>query len=57
MSDAYLPSEEIVRLVDASLEAGLADPSVRRLLLDGIMPKYRGTLPLMAAPACRCTRT
>lgn len=50
MSDAYLPSEEIVRLVDASLEAGLADPTVRRLLLDGIMPKYRGTLPLVAAP-------
>ncbi len=50
MSDAYLPSEEIVRLVDASLEAGLADPLVRRLLLDGIMPKYRGTLPLIAAP-------
>ncbi|MEV0411484.1 trypsin-like peptidase domain-containing protein [Streptomyces sp. NPDC050448] len=50
MSDAYLPSEEIVRLVDASLEAGLADPLVRRLLLDGIMPRYRGTLPLVAAP-------
>ncbi|AKL69181.1 MULTISPECIES: trypsin-like peptidase domain-containing protein [Streptomyces] len=50
MSHAYLPSEEVVRLSDAALEAGLADPVVRTLLFDGIMPKYRGTLPLLAAP-------
>ncbi|WP_327281847.1 MULTISPECIES: trypsin-like peptidase domain-containing protein [unclassified Streptomyces] len=50
MSDAYLPIEDIGRLVEATQEAGLADPSARRLLLDGIMLKYQGTLPLMAAP-------
>ncbi|MEU7556639.1 trypsin-like peptidase domain-containing protein [Streptomyces sp. NPDC044571] len=47
---AYLPIEDIVGLTDAALEAGLADPSVRPLLLDGILPRYRGTLPLVAAP-------
>ncbi|MET9964025.1 trypsin-like peptidase domain-containing protein [Streptomyces sp. NPDC006326] len=47
---AYLTIDEITRLTDAALEAGLADPSVRALLLEGIMPRYRGTLPLMAAP-------
>ncbi|MEN8652777.1 trypsin-like peptidase domain-containing protein [Streptomyces sp. 21So2-11] len=48
--NAYLSSEEVVQLRDAALEAGFADPSVRPLLFDGIMLKYRGTLPLVAAP-------
>ncbi|MBT2406163.1 MULTISPECIES: trypsin-like peptidase domain-containing protein [unclassified Streptomyces] len=50
MSDAYLPTEEVVRLVDAALDAGLADPMVRKLLLDGILPRYKGTLPLLPGP-------
>ncbi|NUL02605.1 trypsin-like peptidase domain-containing protein [Streptomyces lunaelactis] len=48
--NAYLSPDEILRVRDAALETGLADPSVRPLLFDGIMPKYRGTLPLLAAP-------
>ncbi|MEE1757433.1 trypsin-like peptidase domain-containing protein [Streptomyces sp. SP18CS02] len=47
---AYLSSEELRRVAGAALESGLADPSVRPLLFDGIMPRYRGTLPLLAAP-------
>ncbi|MCX4539557.1 trypsin-like peptidase domain-containing protein [Streptomyces sp. NBC_01565] len=50
MSDPYLSREEIRRLCDAALEAGLADPMVRPLLFDGIMPKYRGVLPQLPAP-------
>ncbi|MFF0622628.1 trypsin-like peptidase domain-containing protein [Streptomyces sp. NPDC004296] len=46
----YLSQDEILRLRDAALESGLTDPTVRPLLLDGIMPKYRGTLPMLAAP-------
>ncbi|MDH2388841.1 trypsin-like peptidase domain-containing protein [Streptomyces sp. HNM0663] len=46
----YLSSAELVRVRDAALESGLADPSVRPLLFDGILPRYRGTLPLHAAP-------
>ncbi|WP_438489376.1 trypsin-like peptidase domain-containing protein [Streptomyces sp. S186] len=47
---AYLSQDEIGRLLDAALECGLADPTVRPLLFDGIMPKYHGTLPMLAAP-------
>ncbi|MFI2213191.1 trypsin-like peptidase domain-containing protein [Streptomyces sp. NPDC020141] len=47
---AYLPPETILRIRDAALETGLADPMVRPLLLDGIMPRYRGTLPMIPAP-------
>lgn len=46
----YLPQEEILAVRDAALDAGLADPAVRPLLFDGIMPRYRATLPLLAAP-------
>ncbi|MEU9119820.1 trypsin-like peptidase domain-containing protein [Streptomyces sp. NPDC048506] len=46
----YLAPEEIRRVVDAAVETGLADPAVRPLLLDGIMPRYRSTLPLNPAP-------
>ncbi|MGG2464574.1 trypsin-like peptidase domain-containing protein [Streptomyces sp. RGM 3693] len=46
----YLSQDEILHLRDAALESGLTDPTVRPLLLDGIMPKYRGTLPMLAAP-------
>ncbi|MFG3497311.1 trypsin-like peptidase domain-containing protein [Streptomyces sp. NPDC047928] len=48
--NAYLSSETVLKVRDAALETGLADPSVRPLLLDGIMPRYKGTLPLLAAP-------
>lgn len=48
--NAYLAPDEVVQLRDAAMEAGLADPMVRELLFDGIMNKYRGTLPLVAAP-------
>ncbi|MEU3777757.1 trypsin-like peptidase domain-containing protein [Streptomyces sp. NPDC032472] len=51
MSDPYLPREDIIQVKDAALEAGLADPAARRLLLDGILPKYAGVLPLVDAPA------
>ncbi|MFI1397222.1 trypsin-like peptidase domain-containing protein [Streptomyces sp. NPDC020681] len=47
---AYLTPDEILQVRDAALETGLADPMVRPLLFDGIMPKYRGTLPLLPAP-------
>ncbi|GGR08113.1 trypsin-like peptidase domain-containing protein [Streptomyces netropsis] len=48
--NAYLAPDEVVQLRDAAMEAGLADPTVRELLFDGIMNKYRGTLPLVPAP-------
>ncbi|MGI5404582.1 trypsin-like peptidase domain-containing protein [Streptomyces sp. CA-135486] len=48
--NTYLTPEEILQVRDAALETGLADPMVRPLLFDGIMPKYRGTLPLLPAP-------
>ncbi|MFG2093372.1 trypsin-like peptidase domain-containing protein [Streptomyces sp. NPDC048612] len=47
---AYLTPDEIRQVLDAAVETGLADPSVRPLLLDGVMPRYRGTLPLHPAP-------
>ncbi|MFF3403840.1 trypsin-like peptidase domain-containing protein [Streptomyces sp. NPDC002659] len=47
---AYLTTAEILQVRDAALETGLADPMVRPLLFDGIMPKYRGTLPMLPAP-------
>ncbi len=46
----YLSPDEVLQVRDAALETGLADPIVRPLLFDGIMPKYRGTLPLLPAP-------
>ncbi|WP_406301556.1 serine protease [Streptomyces sp. NBC_00879] len=48
--NAYLTAAEILQVRDAALETGLADPMVRPLLFDGIMPKYRGTLPMLPAP-------
>ncbi|MFD8413654.1 trypsin-like peptidase domain-containing protein [Streptomyces sp. NPDC059650] len=51
MSDAYLTSDEVFKLSEAALEAGLADPAVRPLLFSGIMPRYRAVLPMLAAPA------
>ncbi|MGG7575468.1 hypothetical protein [Streptomyces sirii] len=48
--NTYLSPDEIQQLLDAAVETGLADPTVRPLLLDGIMPRYRGTLPLNPAP-------
>ncbi|GAU70238.1 putative hypothetical protein [Streptomyces sp. NBRC 110611] len=46
----YLSPDEVRRVLDAAVETGLADPAVRPLLFDGIMPRYRGTLPLHPAP-------
>ncbi|MFH8683392.1 trypsin-like peptidase domain-containing protein [Streptomyces lydicus] len=46
----YLSPDEIRQVLDAALETGLADPAVRPLLLDGVLPRYRGTLPLNPAP-------
>ncbi|URN17338.1 MULTISPECIES: trypsin-like peptidase domain-containing protein [Streptomyces] len=46
----YLTREAVLAVRDAALEAGLTDPAVRPLLFDGIMPRYRATLPLLAAP-------
>ncbi|MFC9232102.1 trypsin-like peptidase domain-containing protein [Streptomyces decoyicus] len=48
--NAYLSPDEIRQVLDAAVETGLADPAVRPLLLDGIMPRYRSTLPLNPAP-------
>ncbi|WP_284581180.1 trypsin-like peptidase domain-containing protein [Streptomyces sp. 2P-4] len=53
MNDTYLPREDILRLRDTALETGLADPSTRPLLLAGIMPRYRGVLPVLAAPGAQ----
>ncbi|MFD7627345.1 trypsin-like peptidase domain-containing protein [Streptomyces sp. NPDC059851] len=50
MSDAYLTSDEVFKLYEAALEAGLAEPAARNLLFSGIMPKYKAVLPLLAAP-------
>ncbi|WP_329377436.1 trypsin-like peptidase domain-containing protein [Streptomyces sp. NBC_01351] len=49
-SDPYLPPDDIVRLRDTAVEQGLTDPALRRLLFEGVLPKYRGSLPLLAAP-------
>ncbi|MEU3448132.1 trypsin-like peptidase domain-containing protein [Streptomyces thermolilacinus] len=46
----FLTQEEILAVRDAALDAGLTDPAVRPLLFNGIMPRYRATLPLLAAP-------
>ncbi|MFJ4778058.1 trypsin-like peptidase domain-containing protein [Streptomyces sp. NPDC088762] len=50
MSDTYLSQDDVVRLRDTAVEAGLTDPALRNLLFAGILPKYRGSLPLLAAP-------
>ncbi|MGW8884179.1 trypsin-like peptidase domain-containing protein [Streptomyces sp. NPDC055749] len=48
--NAYLSPEGILQLRNVALETGLADPSVRPLLFEGIMARYRGTLPQLTAP-------
>ncbi|MBT2447448.1 trypsin-like peptidase domain-containing protein [Streptomyces sp. ISL-43] len=50
MSDTYLSQDDVVQLRDTAVEAGLTDPALRSLLFAGILPKYRGSLPLLAAP-------
>ncbi|MGW6688038.1 trypsin-like peptidase domain-containing protein [Streptomyces sp. NPDC054961] len=50
MSDPYLSQDDVVLLRDTAVEAGLTDPALRSLLFAGILPKYRGSLPLLAAP-------
>ncbi|WP_175407188.1 trypsin-like peptidase domain-containing protein [Streptomyces sp. TRM64462] len=47
---AYLSPEAVLAVRDAALDSGLADPSVRPLLFEGIMTRYRGTLPMLPAP-------
>lgn len=49
-SAGFLSQERILAVRDAALDAGLTDPAVRPLLFNGIMPRYRATLPLLAAP-------
>ncbi|GGP99953.1 trypsin-like peptidase domain-containing protein [Streptomyces roseolilacinus] len=46
----YLSREDILAVRDAALDAGLTDPAMRPLLFDGVMPRYRATLPLLPAP-------
>ncbi|MER5759924.1 trypsin-like peptidase domain-containing protein [Streptomyces sp. NPDC002082] len=50
MSDTYLSQDDVVQLRDTAVETGLSDPALRNLLFAGILPKYRGTLPILAAP-------
>nr|WSX47928.1 serine protease [Streptomyces sp. NBC_00974] len=50
MSDTYLSQDDVVQLRDTAVEAGLTDPALRSLLFAGILPKYRGSLPLLPAP-------
>lgn len=50
MSDTYLSQDDVVQLRDTAVEAGLTDPALRSLLFAGILPRYRGSLPLLAAP-------
>lgn len=50
MSDPYLSQDDVVRLRDAAVESDLADPARRSLLFAGILPKYRGSLPVLSAP-------
>lgn len=48
---AYLAPEEVTAVRQAAQQAGYADPSVRSVLMGGILPKYVGILPLLTAPA------
>ncbi|MEV8533331.1 trypsin-like peptidase domain-containing protein [Streptomyces sp. NPDC051211] len=50
MSDPYLPQDDIAQLKDTAVEQGLADPMLRSLLFAGILPKYRGSLPMLPFP-------
>ncbi|MFE4258796.1 trypsin-like peptidase domain-containing protein [Streptomyces sp. NPDC056883] len=50
MSDTYLSQDDVVQLRDTAVETGLSDPALRNLLFAGILPKYRGSLPILAAP-------
>ncbi|MFD3540583.1 trypsin-like peptidase domain-containing protein [Streptomyces sp. NPDC058662] len=50
MTDTYLPQDEIVLLRDTAVEQGIADPMLRRLLFEGVLPQYRGSLPQLPAP-------
>ncbi|MBT2468395.1 trypsin-like peptidase domain-containing protein [Streptomyces sp. ISL-66] len=50
MSHTYLSQDDLKELRDTAVEAGLAEPSLRSLLFAGILPKYRATLPVIAAP-------
>ncbi|MEU2391152.1 trypsin-like peptidase domain-containing protein [Streptomyces sp. NPDC007369] len=50
MSDAYLSPDDVFGVYQAALDAGLAEPQVRPLLLRGIMPRYKALLPGKEAP-------
>ncbi|MFJ3518484.1 MULTISPECIES: trypsin-like peptidase domain-containing protein [unclassified Streptomyces] len=50
MSDTYLSQDDVRLLRDTAVETELADPGRRSLLFAGILPKYRGSLPILAAP-------
>ncbi|MFD9030132.1 trypsin-like peptidase domain-containing protein [Streptomyces sp. NPDC059567] len=49
-SDPYLSVEEVVRVRNAALEAGLAENAVRPLLFAGITAHFRASLPTMDTP-------
>lgn len=50
MSDTYLSQDDVIRLRDTAVETELANPALRNLLFAGILPKYVGSLSLIAAP-------
>ncbi|MFE5805768.1 trypsin-like peptidase domain-containing protein [Streptomyces sp. NPDC056491] len=50
MSNTYLSQDDVRLLRDTAVETELADPARRSLLFAGILPKYRGSLPVLAAP-------
>lgn len=49
-SDPYLSAEDVVRVRNAALEAGLAENTVRPLLFAGTTAHFRASLPTMDTP-------
>ncbi|MBT2443122.1 trypsin-like peptidase domain-containing protein [Streptomyces sp. ISL-36] len=47
---AYLSAEDVVRVRNAALDAGLADSTVRPLLFAGTSARFRASLPTMDTP-------
>ena len=50
-----LTRTELRDVRDAALAAGLGDPTIRAILLDGIMPMYSESLPRLAMPRAQLT--
>ncbi|MFG2869454.1 trypsin-like peptidase domain-containing protein [Streptomyces sp. NPDC048338] len=49
-SEPYLSPEDVVRVRNAALDAGLAESAVRPLLFDGTTPRFRASLPVLDSP-------